>query len=355
MSRFIRERYSKYDAYTPGEQPKDGEFIKLNTNESPYSPGAKVLDAIGRADLAGLRLYPSPTQDELKEAIALKLSEEAVGISLTKENICVSNGSDDILNFAFTAFCDDERPAVFPDISYGFYEVFADFHGVGKKIIPLTEDFRIDPSEYVGEKGLIAIANPNAPTGITLNLDEIETIIKANPDAVVMVDEAYVDFGGESAAVLIDKYENLLVVRTFSKSYSLAGARLGFAAGPKALIEDLELMKYSTNPYSINKMTELVGLAALQEPEYYMNNCNKVKETRDWTKRELERIGYYVLESNANFLFVKTGEGFYEKLKEKGVLVRWFNKERIKDFVRVSIGTQEDMEAFIKAAEAIGG
>ena len=377
MSKFIKELYKEFSAYTPGEQPKDQEYIKLNTNESPYAPGPRVVNAISAGELEKLRLYPSPDQSQLKEALAKSLNEASSmpdaalagdvlpGGFLTKENVFVANGSDDILNFAFMAFCDKDRAAVFPDISYGFYEVFADFQGCKKKIIPLREDFSIAPDDYLGlcddgTPGLIVFANPNAPTGMGLKLDEIEKIVKWNPKSVVLVDEAYVDFGGETAIPLVAKYDNLIVCRTYSKSRSLAGARLGFAVGSKELMQDLEVVKYSTNPYSINRMTELTGLAALEESEYYNKNCEKIIETREWTKAELREMGFKVLDSQANFLFAGvggesaylpwtdvTGEELYLWLKENGILVRWFNKNRISDYIRISIGTREDMEALI--------
>ena len=386
MSRYLTPKLKNLIPYTPGEQLSDKEYIKLNTNESPYPPGPKVLAAIQSEDLERLRLYPSPTQDRLKDAIAEKYSSCLESGQLTKDNIFVSNGSDDILNFSFMAFCDEMRGVVYPDISYGFYKVFADFHGIKKIEIPLKPNFTIDPKDYkesnyrevfaelhqgsleeYAAPGLVVFANPNAPTGLALKLKEVEEIVKSNPKSVVLVDEAYVDFGGETAISLTAKYQNVLVCRTFSKSASLAGARLGFAIGPKELIEDLELIKYSTNPYNINRMTELVGLAVLEEEDYYMANCSKIVESRQWTKDSLSKMGFSVMDSRANFIFVGAGEfampntnaariggqDLYKKLKAKGILVRWFDKDKVSDFLRISIGTQEDMEQLVYVIKEI--
>ena len=370
MSIFLKPRLKDIEPYVPGEQPKDKGYIKLNTNESPYPPGEKVIRAITEGELKNLRLYPSPTQDTLKEALAKRYSEY---FSAAKENVFVSNGSDDILNFAFMAYCDEERRAVYPDITYGFYNVFSEFQNVGKVEIPLKEDFSIEVSDYLNLKnklgqapGLIVFANPNAPTGIGLALSQVEEIAKTNPESVVLVDEAYVDFGGNTALPLIEKYENVLVSRTFSKSASLAGGRLGFAFSSPAIIEDLEMVKYSTNPYSINRMTELAGLAVLEESDYYINNCKRIMETREKTRKALLEMGFRVPRSSANFLFVGCGEtskdegvkkptarDIYLKLKEEGILVRWFNKDRISEFIRVTIGTEEEMEMFLKKMEGI--
>lgn len=376
MSEYLREKFKRLDPYTPGEQPKDQKYIKLNTNESPFPPGPKVLEAVSKDVLANLRLYPSPDQFELKEGLAGALGNP----ELKRENIFVSNGSDDIINFAFMAFAGENTPAVFPDISYGFYSVFADFQNVKSVVIPLTDDFRIDVSDYQVEvyqgiladeystPGLVVFANPNAPTGIALSLEEIGDILEQNQKSVVLVDEAYVDFGADSAVSLIPEYDNLLVARTYSKSASLAGARLGYAIGNAALIQDLELMKFSTNPYNINRMTEAAGLAVLRESDYYLDNCNRIITTRKWVREKLIGMGFFVPESKANFLFVGageyaseasiwsriTGEEIYKNLKENGILVRWFNKERIKNFVRITIGTDEDMNELISVLERKG-
>ena len=355
MSRFRKERLTSYAPYTPGEQPKDMEFIKLNTNESPYPPAPRVLDAIKSEDLEKLRLYPDPDQGLLLDAILAGLRED--GVNLGRNNIMVSNGSDDIINFAFLAYAGDGVKAVYPDVTYGFYDVFSDFQNVEKKLIPLKDDFSIDPADYIfEERSFIVIANPNAPTGKALSLDEIELIVSKNPESVVLIDEAYIDFGGETAAGLISKYDNLLVSRTFSKSASLAGARLRFALGNEELINDLKVIKDSTNPYAVNRMTALVGIAAMEECGYYKGNCKMIAETRDLITVELRNLGLNVIDSSANFLMVGTGsstedpswqsisgEELYLALKERGILVRWFSKDRIKDYVRISIGLPKDM------------
>jgi len=273
--------------------------------------------------------------------------------------VLMTNGSDEILNFAFMAFCDNEHPVVFPDISYGFYSVFAELNSIPYEKIPLREDFTIDPEDYVGIGKNVVIANPNAPTGLALSLADVERIVASNPDNVVLIDEAYVDFGAESAVSLVAKYDNLIVTQTFSKSRSLAGARLGFAIASEPLIVDMNTIKYSTNPYNVNRMTMMAGYQALVEDEYYKNCIEKIKQNREFTKCELEKLGFRVLDSKANFLFAETdaisGGEFYLKLKSSGILVRHFNGERISNFNRITIGTREQMEAFILNVRKILG
>ncbi|MBE5774450.1 MAG: histidinol-phosphate transaminase [Clostridiales bacterium] len=349
MSRFLNQKYASLEVYTPGEQPRDMKYIKLNTNESPYPPAPGVLEAVqGEVDL--LRLYSDPECAALRDAIA-----ELHG--LKRENTYVANGSDDILNFAFMAFAGNGVPIYFPDISYGFYKVFAELNGIEYHKIPLKEDFSIDPADYMNVGGMIAIANPNAPTGLNLSVAQIESILKANPDNVVLIDEAYVDFGGESCYPLIEKYDNLLVVQTFSKSRSMAGARLGFALASKPLIEDLNRLKFSTNPYNVNRMTLSAGLATIRANDYYMDNCKKIMATREETTRRLEELGFEVIPSCANFIFAKSnkisGEDLYQNLKKRGVLVRHFTSDRISDFNRISIGTAEEMQRFVEVTRDI--
>ncbi len=349
MSRFLNNRLQSADAYVPGEQPRDMQYIKLNTNESPYPPAPAVLSAISNDDIADLRLYSDPTCKDLKEKLA-----RLYGVN--SQNIFLANGSDDILNFAFFAF-GKECGAVFPDITYGFYSVFSRLHGVEYAEIPLKDDFTVDFKEYLCINKFIAIANPNAPTGISLPLRQIEEIVKSNPDNVVLIDEAYVDFGGESCYKLTEKYDNLLVVRTFSKSRCLAGGRLGYAIGCKELIQDLEKIKYLTNPYNINRITMKLGEITVDNDDYYMEKCREIIKTRAFTKNALENEGFTVLNSDTNFLFAKSdkisGEKLYLELKNKGILVRHFSKERIKDFNRITIGAPEEMELFIKAVKEI--
>ena len=344
MSRFLNSKYQCLDAYIPGEQPKDMEYVKLNTNESPYPPSKEVVEAITTDEIEKLKLYPDPEAKRLKEKIA-KLHD------VTSKNIFLANGSDDILNFAFMAFCGDGKVANFPDITYGFYKVFADLHNVMYNALPLENDFTIDYKNYFNNNGMVVIANPNAPTGIALTLGEIEKIIINNPDNVVLIDEAYVDFGAESCYNLTKKYDNLLVVQTFSKSRSMAGARLGFAIASEGIIEDLEKIKYSTNPYNINRLTMLAGEAAIDSNSYYMDNCKKICETREYTTKELEKMGFEVIPSKANFVFAKhsaiDGAKIYEELKANGVLVRHFTSERICQYNRITIGTKEQMDILI--------
>ena len=350
MSEFMNPRLVSLEAYVPGEQPQDRTYIKLNTNESPYAPSKGVRKALDRKKIDNLRLYCDPNATALKAELAKLYNKKP-------SEIFVSNGSDDILNFAFWAFGADG--ILFPDISYGFYEVFANLHGLPYELVPLKKDFSIDVEDYCKKNKMVVIANPNAPTGLCLPVKKIEKILKANPDHVVLIDEAYVDFGGESCADLIDKYPNLLCVQTFSKSRSMAGARLGFAIGNEALIADLEKIKYSTNPYNVNALTQAAGVAAIQDNSYYMRNCRKIIKSRQFTKKELEKLGFEVLPSKANFLFAKTdkigGRELYLLLKEKGVLVRHFQKERIQDFNRITIGSQKEMEAFLDAVKEILG
>ena len=351
MSKFFTKRYASLTPYTPGEQPRDMQYIKLNTNESPFPPSAGVAAAV--AEQCGkLQLYSDPENTALRQILA-----STYGVKPSQ--VLVANGSDDILNFAFMAFGDEEAPLAFADITYGFYKVFAQLNHIPYTQIPLKEDFSIDPRDYMGIGKTIAIANPNAPTGICLPLSDIEAIVKSNPDNVVIIDEAYVDFGGESAVALVDKYENLLVTQTFSKSRSMAGARLGFAIGNEKLIADLNTLKYSTNPYNVNRMTEAAGVAALEENDYYMENAKTIIRNREWTAKALESLGFTVLDSKANFLFAKSarisGEALYQGLKERGVLVRHFTAERIADFNRITIGTLEQMETMVEKIKEILG
>ncbi len=342
MSRFLNDKYSSLCAYTPGEQPIDKKYIKLNTNENPYPPSPMVLDAINDIEKSNLKLYPDPTLTGLVSAIAKNYS-------VLPENVIAGNGSDEILAFCFLAFC--QNGACFADITYGFYKVFAALFDVSYETIPLCDNFSINPKDYYQKHKAIFIANPNAPTGLALSLSEIEEIVNQNIDSVIIIDEAYVDFGCESAVKLTEKYENLLVVSTFSKSRSLAGARIGFAIGNKELISDLNKMKYSFNPYNINRLSLLAGQAAMKDVSYFKNCVKKVIDTREKTSKSLNDLGFFVLPSKTNFIFAKhpliDGEKLYLKLKDEGILIRHFSSERISDFIRISIGTDEEMEFFI--------
>ncbi len=349
MSRFFSSKYKKLTPYTPGEQPKDTQYIKLNTNESPFPPSAKAIEFAKNA-AKELNLYPDPTCSLLNEKLAKEL-----GVS--PDEVLLTNGSDEILNFAFMAFCDEDCGAAFPDITYGFYSVFAQLNNIPYTQIPLKEDFKIDINDYIGLKKTIFIANPNAPTGIPLTLSQIEEILMGNPDNIVVIDEAYVDFGNESAVSLIHKYDNLLVTQTFSKSRSMAGARLGFGVGSKELIADLNTIKYSTNPYNINKMTMAAGLGILEDSRYTKENCETIIKNRDFTSSALLNLGFEMTSSTTNFIFAKhpkiSGENIYKALKERGILVRHFANDRINEYNRITIGTKEQMEALINALKSI--
>ena len=348
MSRFLNESLRSLDAYTPGEQPRDQQYIKLNTNESPYPPAPSVVEAMTTQQVEQLRLYSDPTAKELKEKLA--------GLYEVKpENVFVSNGSDEVLNFAFMAF--GGQGVVFPEISYGFYEVYADLYQLNAEKIPMEADFSLDYQKYCGKGRMVVIANPNAPTGRAIPVWQIEEILKSNPDSLVLIDEAYVDFGGTSCYELVDWYENLLVVRTFSKSRCLAGARLGYAFGNPAIIADLEKIKYSTNPYNINRLTLLLGAATVDAEPYYQKKCREIMETRSWTGAALEELGFEVLPSCTNFLFAKTekmdGGALYEALKARGILVRHFSNPKICQYNRITIGTKQQMETFIHTLKEV--
>lgn len=346
MSRFLSSRLSQLEEYVPGEQPRDMEYIKLNTNESPFDPPPKVKAAITRGRAAKLQLYPEPECTELVSALARQYGVE-------NENIITGNGSDEILGFCFAAYFDRLSPVIFPDITYGFYRVFGDLYNSDYTEIPLTDDFRVDINDYVGKNKNIVIANPNAPTGISLGVSDIEKIVASNPDNIVIIDEAYVDFGGQSCVKLTKKYKNLIVVMTFSKSRSLAGARVGFAIADSALIKDLNKIKYSTNPYNINSMSQKAAVAALESQDYYDEKCREIQNTREEFCRGLDRLGFEYLPSCANFVFAWkngiSGETLYKKLKENGILVRRFSAARINDKLRITIGTEEQMEALLAA------
>jgi histidinol-phosphate transaminase len=344
MSRFFSKRYSSLVPYTPGEQPKELQYIKLNTNESPFPPSNTVIQAV-KTEAGNLQLYSDPDSTELVNKLA-----ETYNVS--PEQVIVNNGSDETLNFAFMAFADEKHPLAFPDITYGFYPVFAELNHIPYSTIPLNGKLEINPDDFVGIGKTIVIANPNAPTGLSLTINEVEKITKSNPNNIVIIDEAYVDFGGESAIPLVDKYENLLVVQTFSKSRSLAGARLGYGIGSKNLIEDLNTIKYSTNPYNVNRMTSAAGIAALNDSVYYQNNCAEIAKVREFTITELRKLDFHVTDSKANFVFAKSndisGIHLYTELKKRGILIRHFDTEKISDYNRITVGTMQQMKILIK-------
>ena len=344
MSRFFSQKLEHLTPYTPGEQPQDKQYIKLNTTESPFPPSAKAQAAAAEA-AASLQLYPDPTCRALRERLG------AIH-GLSAEETIVTNGSDEVLSFAFMAFCDQACPAVFPDISYGFYKVFAALNRIPYEEIPLDENFNIRLEDYQGIHKTIVIANPNAPTGIALTPAQIETILVSNPDNVVIIDEAYVDFGTQTVIPLIQKYENLLVTGTFSKSRSLAGGRLGFGIGARALIRDLNTMKYSTNPYNVNRMTMAAGVGTLLDEPYVRANCETIMEVRQWTVTQLKALGFAMTDSKANFIFAKhptaDGKEIYLRLKAKGILIRHFDSPRLCQYNRITIGSRQQMESFVK-------
>lgn len=341
MSKFANDRINALSAYVPGEQPTDQKYIKLNTNESPYMPSPLICEHLTE-EAAKLNLYPQPEGMVLIEKIANLLS-------VKPENVILGNGSDEILNFAFLSFCDENKGLAFPDVTYGFYKVMCQMYGIPYKEIATDDKFNICLDDYLGLDYNIVIANPNAPSGIYLSVIELEKVIAANPNNVVIIDEAYVDFGNESAVKLIDKYDNLLITRTFSKSRSLAGARLGFGVGSAKLIADMNKVKFSTNPYNIDRLTQVIGASVIDNDSYYMNCCKEIVKTREFTTEELTKLGFEIIPSGTNFVFARhpklTGEEIYKELKKMGILVRYFSGEKTKDYVRITIGTKEEMTA----------
>ncbi|MBO4929166.1 MAG: histidinol-phosphate transaminase [Clostridia bacterium] len=351
MSRFFTESLKALQPYVPGEQPQDMQYIKLNTNESPFPASPKAVAAITGEEVSRLYLYSDPDCKALIAAIAKRYG-------LQPEQVTVGNGSDEVLWFALRAFCDENTPLAYNDITYGCYKTWCSMLNVPSKILPLQEDYSVDLSLYRGLDSTIMITNPNAPTGLCLTVQEIEGVLQENPDHVVIVDEAYVDFGGESCVSLIDKYENLLVVQTCSKSRSLAGARLGFAMGNAALISDLNRIKFSFNPYNVNRLTCLAGIAAMEDEEYFQTCTRTVAQTREKTAAALKTMGFTLTDSKANFLFAESsripGGVLYRKLKEKGILVRHFDKPRLENRLRITVGSQQQMEALLTALKELG-
>ncbi|MCR4998314.1 MAG: histidinol-phosphate transaminase [Lachnospiraceae bacterium] len=330
--------------YVPGEQPKRKDIIKLNTNENPYPPAPAVQQVLREFSVDTLRKYPDPTVGALTKA----LSEN---YCVPEDQIFVGVGSDDVLAMSFMTFFHGDKPILFPDITYSFYDVWAEEFEIPYETKPLREDFTICRDDYMCENGGIVIPNPNAPTGIEARRDELEMIIASNPDSVVIIDEAYVDFGAETTLPLIEKYDNLLVVMTFSKSRSLAGSRIGFAMGSKKLIGYLQDVKYSFNSYTMDSVTSAIGCAALSDPKYFLETCEKIVETREWTKKELHALGFSFPDSRTNFIFAKhecwDAARLFEDLKEAGIYVRYFNKPRIDQYLRISIGTMEEMQQLV--------
>ena len=338
------ENVRKVVPYVPGEQPKRKDIIKLNTNECPYPPSPLVKKALEDFTYDDLRLYPDPDAAKLVESLANTYH-------VKPENVFVGVGSDDVLGMAFLTFFNSKKPILFPDITYSFYDVWADLFQIPYECQPLDENFRIRIEDYKKDNGGIIFPNPNAPTGELESLENIEDIIKSNPDVVVMVDEAYIDFGGESALPLIEKYDNVLVIQTFSKSRAMAGIRIGYAFGSEKLIAYLNAVKFSYNSYTMNWLTIDTGCACLADDAYFKEIVGKTIKTREWTKEQLKKLGFEFGDSMANFIFArhkeKKAEDIFNALKEAGIYVRYFKKPRIDNYLRISIGTDEQMKAMV--------
>lgn len=335
--------------YTPGEQPKLTKMIKLNTNENPYPPAPGVKKAMLEFDVDKLRLYPDPLVAELRDAIAKRY-----GVS--REETFVGVGSDDVLAMVFMTFFNSDKPILFPDITYSFYDVWAEMLRIPYKQLPLDDAFKINPTDYSIENGGVIFPNPNAPTGELLPISQIEEIVKANPDVIVVVDEAYIDFGGESALPLIHKYDNVLVVQTFSKSRSLAGSRVGYCFGNEKLISYLNDVKYSFNSYTMDALTIKLGTASVLDEDYFKETTKRIIETREWFKEKIRNLGFTFGDSKSNFVFAShpgiDNVKLFEELRKENIFVRHFNSpERIKPYLRITIGTQEEMETLVKFLE----
>lgn len=345
------ENIRKVVPYVPGEQPKKNGIIKLNTNECPYPPSPMVEDVMRKMECGNLRLYPEfPEQTRLADTIV-----RYHGVN--REQVFIGVGSDDVLSMAFLTFFNSDKPIFFPDITYSFYDVWAQVYGIPYEIKPLNSDFGIRKEDYMGENGGIIFPNPNAPTGVLMAVDEIEEIVRANQDVVVIIDEAYIDFGGISALPLIEKYENLLIVRTFSKSRAMAGARIGYAVGNEKLIRYLNDIKYSVNSYTMNTLALELGAACMEDEEYFREICNKIVATRERTEKELTALGFTFPKSYGNFIFAShsriKAQEIFEKLKECDIYVRYWNKPRIDNYLRITIGTDEQMTALFEALKKI--
>lgn len=346
MKAFWSSRIRDMVPYTPGEQPKGRTFIKLNTNENPYPPSPRVLEAIRRTAGEGLRLYPDPEASALRETLAAYHG-------VAPEQVFVGNGSDEVLAFCFQAFFGPEKPICFPDISYSFYPVYAALFDVPFREVSLREDFTLPVEDFLGGNGGVVLPNPNAPTGIALPLEEIERLAAGNPSTVVVIDEAYVDFGAESALALLSRYPNLLVVRTMSKSRSLAGMRVGYALGSPDLIAALNCVKNSFNSYTLDRLALAAAQASVEDEGYFEEMRQKIMETRMRTAEALEKLGFRVCPSQANFLFVshpkRSGKELLDGLRARDILVRWWGKARIADYLRITIGTDEEMDRLVEA------
>ncbi|MGN0605331.1 MAG: histidinol-phosphate transaminase [Oscillospiraceae bacterium] len=336
--------------YTPGEQPKDKNIIKLNTNENPYPPSPNVKKILDSFECDRMKLYPDTNSEVLVNALSEKYN-------VKPSQIFVGVGSDDVISMAFLTFFNSEKPIIFPDITYSFYDVWADVYRIPYETKALDDNFRIIPDDYMTENGGIIFPNPNAPTGVYESTDMIESIIKANPSSVVIIDEAYIDFGGESCIPLIEKYENLLVIQTFSKSRSMAGMRIGFAIGNEKLIKYMNDVKFSINSYTMNPLSQLCGAEAVKDDKYFRETVRKIIVTREDTKKKLTELGFTFPDSKSNFIFAKhekiSAEKIFNALKEKKIFVRYWNKPRISEYLRITVGTPEEMDTLISALEQI--
>ncbi len=339
-----KDNLIKIEPYVAGEQPNKTDFIKLNANENPYPPAPGVIRAIEQFRGGSLKKYPDANAKPLAEALAKRFGLKA-------GNVFLGNGSDDVLALCFRAFFNSDKPVIYPDITYSFYPVWCDMLRIPYETIPVDESFNIDPADYKRPNGGVVIANPNAPTSIGRGLEFMREILDANPDSVVIADEAYVDFGAQSALPLIEKYDNLLVVQTFSKSRSMAGMRIGYALGNEVLIKYLNDVKYSFNSYTMNRTSIELGVAALEDQAYFEKTVRKIQETREWTAEELKKLGFSFHPSKANFIFARHArvhaKEIFAALREAHIYVRYFNKPRIDDYLRITIGTQEEMEKFV--------
>lgn len=345
MSREWTKNLRNIEPYVPGEQSKDKDIVKINANENPYPPSPKAAEILKSFDTNKLRFYPSANSTKLKEAIAKYYKVDV-------SNVFVGNGSDDVLAVAFQSFFNSEKPIVYPDLTYSFYPVWCSLFGIKYKNYPVGDDFRINPEDYKEKNGGVVIPNPNAPTSLGEGLDFVEKILNYNQDSVVVIDEAYVDFGGTSSIPLINKYENLLVTGTFSKSRSLAGLRIGFAIGSKALIDVMEAVKNSYNSYTVDSLSIEMGAASIEDDEYFKSTCKKVIKTRERVTLELEKLGFDVLGSQTNFVFATHNKhnmkSLFEYLKTQKVFIRYFSLPRIENYVRITIGTNEEMDIFLE-------
>lgn len=352
MSRFWSEIVHSLTPYTPGEQPQVEHLIKLNTNENPYGPSPRVSNAIDQANNADLRKYPDPNATNLKRTIA-----EYHGLQANQ--VFVGNSSDEVLGHAFRGLLKQKKPLLFPDITYSFYPVYCALYDIDFQQIPLRDDFTLNIDDYDLPNGAIIFANPNAPTGIALALADIKVLLERNPESVVVIDEAYVDFGGDSACTLINQFPNLLVTQTLSKSRSLAGLRVGFALGQAQLIEGLERVKNSFHPYTLDKLALAGAQAAFEDKPYFAETCAKVVATRDRVTKGMHALGFQVLRSSTNFVFAKHPENnaaaLFEKLRERRILVRYFDTPKLNEYLRISIGTDTEMDTLLEVLESLVG